>query len=122
MYKDDVIKIDLLINNYFEGLYFGNLIKLKSCFHENCHLYGDIKDVIYLNSLKEYFEKVKNRQSPKELNEDFKMKILGIDIIGKTAMTKLHVPMLGYNYYDYLSLFKINNNWKIINKIFTHVE
>lgn len=94
MYKDDVIKIDTLITNYFEGLYFGNLIKLKSCFHENCHLYRDIKDVVYLNSLKEYFEKVKNRQSPKELNEDFKMKILGIDIIGKIACTYARLQLL----------------------------
>jgi len=49
------------------------------------------------------------------------MKIIGVDIMGKIAMAKLHVPMLGYNYYDYLSLTKIENEWKIVAKIFTHV-
>ncbi|WP_394329748.1 nuclear transport factor 2 family protein [Zunongwangia profunda] len=29
--------------------------------------------------------------------------------------------MLGFNYYDYLSLFKINGEWKIVNKLFTNV-
>lgn len=47
-------------------------------------------------------------------NEDFEMKIIGIDIMGKIAMVKLHVPMLGYNYYDYLSLVKVNKIMTII--------
>ena len=50
------------------------------------------------------------------------MKIIGIDIMGKIAIAKLHVPMLGYNYYDYLSLAKVNDDWKIVNKLFTHEE
>jgi len=30
--------------------------------------------------------------------------------------------MLGYNYFDYLSLVKGDAGWKIVNKIFTHLE
>ena len=64
---------------------------------------------------------VKSRKSPDDLGEPFKMKTIGIDIMGNIAMVKLHVPMLGNNYYDYLSLIKTNNDWKIVNKIFSHV-
>ena len=49
------------------------------------------------------------------------MKIIRIDIIDKIAIAKLHVPMLGYNYYDYLSLSKIDSHWKIVNKLFVDV-
>ena len=56
------------------------------------------------------------------MGEEFKMKILGIEILGCVAIAKLHVPMLGYNYYDFLSLTLINGTWKIVNKVFTHVE
>lgn len=122
MYKENIREIENLIANYFGGIFYGDIVKLESCFHENLFIYGDIKGVDYLKSSSEYLEGVKNRESPKDLNEDLKMKIIGIDIIGKIAMAKLHVPMLGYNYYDYLSLTKINGDWKIVNKIFTHVK
>ncbi len=122
MYKEHIKEIEDLITNYFEGIFYGDITKLESCFHENTYLYGDIKGADYLKSVTEYLEGVKNRQSPEDLNETLKMKIIGIDVMGKIAMAKLHVPMLGYNYYDYLSLSKIKDEWKIVNKIFTHVE
>ncbi len=122
MYTESIKEIEGLITNYFEGIFYGNTTKLESCFHKNVYIHGDIKGVDYLKSVAEYLEGVKSRQSPKDLNEALKMKIIGIDIMGKIAMAKLHVPMLGYNYYDYLSLSHINNEWKIVNKLFTHVE
>ncbi len=122
MYKKKLKAIETIINNYFEGIFFGDIAKLESCFHENVYLYGDVKGVDYLKSLEEYLEGVRQRKSPKDLNETFKMEIIGIDIIGKIAMVKLHVPMLGYNYYDYLSLSQTNGDWKIVNKVFTHVD
>lgn len=122
MYIEGVKKIEILVTNYFEGIFNGDVVKLQSCFHENVHIYGDIKGVDYVKTVSEYLEGVKNRQSPKDLDENFGMKIIGIDIMGKIAMVKLHVPMLGYNYYDYLSLNQINTEWKIISKLFTHVE
>jgi hypothetical protein len=122
MYSRSVKEIEGLITNYFEGIFYGDVAKLASCFHENVFIYGDVKEVDYLKSVEEYIEGVKNRKSPNELNETFKMNIIGVDIQGKIAMAKLHVPMLGYNYYDYLSLVKINNDWKIVNKLFTHIE
>ncbi|WP_303316634.1 nuclear transport factor 2 family protein [Flavivirga abyssicola] len=121
MYQENLTAIENLISNYFEGIYYGDVTKLESCFHENTYLFGDIKGVDYLKSINDYLEGVKNRQSPNDLNEPFNMKIIGIDIMGKIAMAKVHVPMLGYNYHDYLSLTKIKDEWKIVNKIFTHV-
>lgn len=122
MYKENIKEIENLIATYFDGLFHGDIAKLRASFHKNTHIYGDIKGVDYSKSLNEYFEGVKSRPSPKDLNESLKMKVIGIDIIGKVAMAKLHVPMLGYNYYDYLSLTKIGSKWEIVNKVFTHVE
>ncbi|MDY8136256.1 nuclear transport factor 2 family protein [Aquimarina sp. 2201CG5-10] len=122
MYKKSVIEIEKLVENYFKGIFYGDTLKLENCFYKNVDIYGDIKGDEYSKSVKEYLEGVKNRQSPKEQGETLKMSIIGIDVIGKIASAKLHLPMLGYNYYDYLSLAKINNEWKIVNKLFTHVE
>lgn len=122
MYFKNVKEIEKLINNYFEGIFFGDILRLKRCFSKNASIYGDVEFNEYFKNVNEYVETVKVRKSPNELGENLKMSIIGIDVLGKIAMVKLHVPMLGYNYYDYLSLFKINNKWKIVNKIFTHVD
>ncbi|RSC93713.1 nuclear transport factor 2 family protein [Tenacibaculum singaporense] len=122
MYKENITAIELLITNYFEGIFYGDTQKLQSCFHSNAPIYGDINGADYFKNSEDYIEGVANRQSPNDLKETFNMKIVGVDIMGKIAMAKLHVPMLGYNYYDYLSLTKIENEWKIVAKVFTHVE
>jgi len=87
----------------------------------NANIYGDINSSEYSKSVAEYIETVENRKSPNELGEVLKMSIVGINILGKIAMVKLHVPMFDYNYYDYLSLFKIKGEWKIVNKLFTNI-
>jgi len=122
MYKEHIKEIEKLIDNYFMGIFNGDRAKLEACFNENVHIYGDIKKIEYFKNVKDYLDGVQNRQSPKDLDETFQMNIIGIDIMGNIAMVKLHVPMLGYNYYDYLSLAKVDSNWQIVNKIFTHVE
>ncbi|MFT6921785.1 MAG: hypothetical protein ACJA1C_000782 [Crocinitomicaceae bacterium] len=122
MYDKNSTEIKTIISDYFNGIYNGEATLLEDVFHPEAKIYGDINGAPYYKALTEYVDGVKNRKSPKDLEEDFNMKIIGIDIMGEIAMVKLHVPMLGYNYYDYLSLTKINNHWKIVNKIFTHVK
>ena len=122
MFKENREDIEQLILNYFEGIFEGDGEKLEKCFHENTFLYGDIKGEDYLKSKSAYIEGVMNRQSPKSLGEECRMGIIGIDILGKVAMVKLDVPFSGYNYYDCLSLAKIAGEWKIVNKVFTHID
>ncbi|CAL2089748.1 Nuclear transport factor 2 family protein [Tenacibaculum sp. 190524A05c] len=121
MYTENIKTIEQVITNYFEGIFYGEADKLDSCFTQTTIIYGDINGVPYQKSKEEYVNGVRNRQSPNELKETFNMNIVGIDVLGNTAMVKVHLPMLGYNYYDYLSLIKFGDDWKIVNKIFCHV-
>ena len=122
MFNKQLDEIQAVIQNYFEGIYNGDVVQLKEVFHSGTLLFGDIKGVPYFKAVTEYIDGVKSRKSPKDLGEDFKMKILSIEILGNNAIVKAQLPMLGYNYFDFLSLAKINQDWKIVNKLFTHVE
>jgi ketosteroid isomerase-like protein len=122
MYDKHSKEINAVITNYFNGIYNGDVSLLIEAFHSQALLFGDIKGSPYFKTATDYIEGVKSRKSPQDLGEDFKMKILSIEIGGDNAIVKAHLPMLGYNYYDYLSLSKIDNKWKIVNKIFTHRE
>ena len=122
MYLEHIKSILALINDYFDGVYVGDVAKLRGSFTQNAHLYGDINGAEYSKSLDEYLQGVANRQSPAELNEKFEMEVIGIEVIGNVASAKVHLPMLGYNYYDFLSLSKVAGKWKIVSKVFAHVE
>lgn len=120
--KNEITAIQNLIDNYFEGIYYGKIDKLESVFHEKSLLFGDIKGQPYLKSVAEYLKSVGNRESPHQKGEKFEMKTISIEKRNHIAFLKLQVPMLGYNYYDYISLIKNDDQWQIGNKLFTHVD
>lgn len=121
MYTEKTKRIEQVIRNYFEGIFTGNVQQLRDTFIPTAYLHGDIKGADYLKSVEDYLNGVANRKSPKDLKEENRMEILSLEVLGKVAVAKLHVPMLGYNYYDFLSLAEIEGKWKIVNKLFTHV-
>jgi len=116
------IAIINLINQYFHGVYEGDIAKLMAVFHPKAVLSGDVKGIPYYKNLSEYIEVVRKRESPQAKKEKFSMKILALDVTGPIAMVKTHCPMLGYNYQDYLGLVCENGQWKIISKVFTHLD
>jgi hypothetical protein len=121
--RETVNQIAAVLENYFQGIYSGDVQLLQHVFHIRCTLFGDINNERYLKSLDEYLNVVKNRKSPKELGETFRMEIVSIDVLRNIAYAKVHVPMFDFNYYDYLSLLRNDQGaWQIVNKLFTHVE
>ncbi|RPE09544.1 nuclear transport factor 2 family protein [Chitinophaga lutea] len=122
MYAKQSIAVQSVINGYFDGIYRGDTALLGEVFHPQALLCGDINGQPYFKTVNEYLEVVRNRKSPQELGENFRMEVLGIEMLGNNAIAKLRVPMLGYDYYDYLSLTVIEGKWRIMNKLFTHRE
>ncbi|MEN2401117.1 nuclear transport factor 2 family protein [Flavobacterium sp. MC2016-06] len=114
--------ITTLLMNYFNGIYTGDVTLLKSVFHPQALVAGDINGMPYFKTLDQYLDGVKNRKSPQELGEEFKMKIISLEIINNTAIAKTQVPILGFNYYDQLSLVIVDTKWVIVNKLLTNVK
>jgi Putative lumazine-binding len=110
-----------LFDDYFEGIYTGNAELLGPVFHNHCLFFGDVNGELTFRTKEEYIKVVKARKSPQEIGEPFNMKILSVEIIGLTATAKLHVPMLGFNYYDFIALAQINGQWQIISNLYSHV-
>tara|TARA_R110001583_G_scaffold34321_6_gene115436 strand:+ start:305 stop:673 length:369 start_codon:yes stop_codon:yes gene_type:complete len=122
MYNKFSNEIKTVVSQYFKGIYNGDSDRLENTFHPQALLFGDIKGAPYFKTVTDYIDGVKSRKSPNDLGEDFKMEILAIEIMGNMATVKAHSPMLGFNYYDFLSLSLVRGEWKIVNKVFTHVE
>lgn len=120
MENQNLLEIQQVLNLYFEGVYRGDTVKLEQAFHPQALLFGSINQSPYFKSLQEYLETVKNRKSPADLGEDFKMEANHIEVSGNLAMAKASLNMLGYNYLDLLSLVKLGDQWQIVNKSFTN--
>lgn len=121
-FNKNAVLITTLLMQYFNGIYDGDTTILRSIFHPKAILAGDIKGLPYFKTLDQYLDGVKNRQSPHELGEPFKMEIISIEIINNTAIAKARVPIFEYNYYDLLSLAVVDGKWVIVNKLLTHVN
>jgi hypothetical protein len=50
------------------------------------------------------------------------MEPIAIDLQGSIAVAKVRCPMLGFDYVDFLSLLCEDGQWKIVAKLFTHLE
>lgn len=122
LYIDNAEAVAAVLSTYFKGIFNGDTTILRNIFHPQAIIAGEIKGDPYLKSLDQYLDGVEKRKSPLELNEPFRMEILAIEIINSIAIAKVHVPIFDFNYYDLLSLNKINRKWIIMNKLLTHVN
>lgn len=114
---DAIIKV--LEDNYFRGIYEGDVDRLGNAFYKESLLFGDIKGVPYAKTLEQYLEGVKNRQSPKDSGKSFEAKIVSLQIVNSIAVAEAEVTMYDFIYHDILSFHKINGQWLIVNKMLT---
>jgi hypothetical protein len=110
-----------LVHTYGQSIHDGDVARLRSTFDPRAQLFGEVKGEPYHRNLEDYLSAVAKRQSPRELGHAYALAPLGVDVQGAVAVARLHFPLLGFNYVDYLSLVKTNGHWLIVNKTFTHV-
>jgi hypothetical protein len=112
----------VLENRYFKGIYEGDIEFLRPIYHPGTLLFGDVKGQPYAKTLEQYLDGVKNRQSVKDSGKPFNGTIISIDVINSIAVARLHVKMYDFNYDEFLSFHKIDNQWLIVNKMITDIE
>ncbi|RAW00399.1 nuclear transport factor 2 family protein [Pseudochryseolinea flava] len=110
-----------LANEYFDGIYTGDIEKLGNVLHTGTLLYGDVKGAPYAKTRDEYLKVVRNRQSPKDSGKPFKGTILSVEVINSIALAKVKVKMYDFNYEEFLSFHKIDGRWVIVNKMMSDV-
>ncbi len=116
--ESDFSSITHIIHTYFEGLHFGDIVKLKAIFHKDAWL----KSPGSRRSLAQWIHDVSQRATPEQLNKPFEYQILALDIVQDQAMVKIHCPLFEFNYIDFLGLLKEDGQWLIVNKMYTHVS
>lgn len=119
--QDSLAISRVLEDHYFKGIYEGDTNILKNIYYPGTLLFGDVKGQPYAKTLEQYLDGVKHRQSVKDSGKPFKGTIISIDVVNTIAIAKLHVKMYDFEYEEFLSFHKIDNNWLIVNKMLTDV-
>jgi hypothetical protein len=109
------------LQRYLRGLHEGDHAALRVLFHPEALLFGAVRGQSVQRTLDAYLEGVASRASANSLGEPFRMAILSVEVLGDMASAKVHVPMLGFNYYNFLSLRKQDGQWRIVNKSYAHL-
>lgn len=113
-YQSDYEAIIGLLNNYFDGLFEGDVAKLRSIFHEDAWLKGNN----YRKTRDEWLTAVADRPIPRDEGMKFAFNIQSLEIVGDQAMAKVDVPLAAH-FIDYLGLLKEEGRWRIVSKMFT---
>lgn len=112
--------ISATTQDYFEGMYHRNVDRLRQAFHPKACLFGHYKGTFLRISLDQWLEMVEDGPSPADSGEAFDMHIVSSDIDGTAASVKVIDVVHGVRYTDYLTMIKIDGQWKIVNKAYRH--
>ena len=107
-----------LVQDYCDGLYQGDISKLRAIFHLDAFL----KAPGLRRSLEQWLDAVASRPVPVQQGWPYDFKLLSIEIIKDQAMVKLECPLFDHFYVDYLGLLKENGRWLIVNKMYTDLQ
>ena len=115
-------EIQNLIDDYFEVIHAQDMELFDRVFHPNCCLYSAQGGELVLRPYAVYREQVANRQSPKELGNPRRDKVLLVDQISDTlALVKLQLEMFGGVMQDYLNLVYLDGKWVVMAKMYEQV-
>ena len=103
------------IQHYINGAVSGKGEDMKPAFHSEATIFGFIGDDLFSGPIKNLFDWIDENPAAEEL----KTKIVNIDIEGTVASVRLESEnWSGYKFTDLFNLLKLNNQWKIMNKVF----
>jgi hypothetical protein len=110
--------IEALAQDYFLGMYEGDVDRLRRIFNPQCWLFGENRNGSHEFPLAGFLDQIASEPVPKAEGEPFDMRLVSVDRTGAVAIAKVEVRYQGRRYTDYLTLQKTAAGWRIVNKAF----
>jgi hypothetical protein len=104
------------IENYFRGHATGNGEYFKKAFHPDAKLFWIRDGQLSERTSADYIAGASGKPAPDEAKR--KRRIESIDITGNAGIVKVSLDYPDAHIIDYMSMLKVNGEWKIVNKTF----
>jgi hypothetical protein len=106
-----------VIQQYFKGHASGDPAEMKKAFHSTAHVEGNRDGKFVSWTAEQYAANFTGKPAADEATR--KRTIDRVDISGDAAMVSATLVHGATTFTDYFVLLKINNEWKIANKVYT---
>lgn len=114
---NDAKAILAVIDTYIEGLRTGRVDLLKKCFHKDAIMYGySIQNTITEGSVQHLYDLIEKHGALAKVTS--KNRVMHQTANTASVLAELETTAPNENSTDYLSLMKINGEWKIISKVY----
>lgn len=118
----DIQQIEAALDTYFDGLYEGDVEKLRKLFSSKASLFIEAKGELTVLPVPEWLKRVADRASPASKGSPRADHIHLIDRTGPvTAVAKVSCLIAPTMYTDYLSLIKFEGRWQVVSKAYCQV-
>lgn len=116
-------EIHALLRTYFDALYFCDVERLQRVFHPQA-IYATADETPFLyRTMDEYVPVVAARQSPASRGEPRRDHVDAIERAGdNTALARVRCSIGARDFVDFLSLVRVDGEWRIIAKVFQIIE
>lgn len=112
--RNDLMSIEKTVNDYLIGGTMNDVDRVLNAFDKNATM-KFIRDGKLVEVNAPDFFKKGMKPGPKQ---DRKTTVVSISYDGNAGQAKLHIDYKDFRFVDYMSLLKINGEWKIVGKIF----
>ena len=112
--EKDAVRVPL--ENYIKGHETGSSEHMKKAFHTEGNLIFIREGNFSTRSFTEYVNGMSGKPAADEASR--KRSIESIDVAGNAAVAKIILDYPSTRFVDYMSLLKINGEWKIVAKVF----
>ena len=118
--REKVLKV---VKDYINSAYESDGDATRKIFDDDANVTGHINGKLIRQKKEDWAKFVeKNIPSPKEQGKTNSYEILMIDAGEETAVVKVKNEYIGFMFIDTLSFLKIDNDWKIYNKVFESIS
>lgn len=104
------------LENYLKGHATGNPEFIRQAFHKDARIMAFRDDKLLNLSVEEFAGRFNGKSADDEAKR--KRTIESLDISGNAAIAKIVLDYPTVKFVDYMSLLKIDGEWKIVNKSF----
>jgi len=112
-----------LMSRYFDGLYNSDSNILRTVFHPKLSYVNATAGNHEFMGLEDYMTRIDNRTSPASRGDPREEVIEAIRLKGtQMGFVEARMTMLGRNYEDLLTLIHDRHDWKVLTKVFSHIE
>ncbi len=101
-----------VMQQYIDGVYQGNVEKLRGFFHEKAVMNGYLGEQMLIGGPEPFFEDIGKNPSMSEAGAPYTGEITSIEITGDTASVTLKETGFAgtFNFINYFHLIKVENN------------